>query len=269
MLKPPLTADTLDQLGVEEGERSGPISLMFSGGIDSTTAALALARTHSKVHLLTYKNGYSHRHQERTRDRVRELQRRAGDRFVHTLTSTKDLFDRFLVDDVAREFRKYRSGFIWCLGCKMAMHTRSVLYNLEHDIPYMADGSSSSTGEMVEQTLLALYLFREFYGEYGIEFQTPVYTIPREEEIKYLRRKGFRMGIRVKDRFLGVQPTCRAGEIYYLSFLLLDQPPRHDDEKVQRFLRERRAMAREVIEAYCKERGVPTRVGWSRLSAGA
>ncbi len=254
------SAASIDALALSPEEQSAPISLMFSGGIDSTTAALALARTHEKVHLLTYKNGYTHRGQERTKKRIVELERLTGPKFVHTLTSTKDLFDRFLVNDVAREYKKYRAGFIWCLGCKMAMHTRSILYNLEHDIPYMADGSSSSTGEMVEQTLLSLYLFREFYGEYGIQFQTPVYTIPREEEIKFLEKKGFRMGIRIKDRFLGIQPSCRAGEIYYLSFLLLDQPPKHDDEKIQQFLEERRAMAREVIEAYCEERGLPRRV---------
>ena len=250
----------LENLQLTPEEQSAPISLMFSGGVDSTTAALALAKTHEKVHLLTYKNGYTHRGQERTKHRIKELERLTGPKFEHMLTSTKDLFDKFLVNNVAREYKRYRSGFIWCLGCKMAMHTRSILYNLEHDIPYMADGSSSSTGEMVEQTLLSLYLFKEFYGEYGIQFQTPVYTIPREEEIRFLEKKGFRMGIRVKDRFLGIQPSCRAGEIYYLSFLLLDQPPKHDDEKVQQFLNERKEMAREVIHAYCEERGIPKRV---------
>ena len=234
---------------------------MFSGGIDSTTAALALARQHKQVHLLTYSNGYSHRGMGRTRDRVAELQRKAGDRFIHSLASTKDLFDRFLVNQVKTEFKKYRSGFIWCLGCKMAMHTRSVLYNLEHGIPFMADGSSSSTGEMVEQTLTSLYAFREFYAEFGIRFTTPVYTIPREDEIAKLKRDGFKMGYRVKDRFLGIQPSCRAGEMYYLSFLLFDQPPKHDDKKVLNFLDDKRAMARDVILEICEQQGFPTRVG--------
>ena len=73
------------------------VSLMFSGGIDSTTAALALGRRHRHVHLLTYDNGYTHQHMDRTKERVEELRRKVGDRFSHTMLSTKELFDHFLV----------------------------------------------------------------------------------------------------------------------------------------------------------------------------
>jgi len=246
-----VTRTTADNEGSE-------VSLMFSGGVDSTTAALTLARKHGTVHLLTYRNGYGHYKLERTRKRVRELRRVAGDHFVHTLVSVQELFELLVVDRLRDEYRRYGSGFIWCLGCKMAMHTRSVLYNLEHGIRVMSDGSSSSTGEMVEQSLLSLYMFREFYGEYGIEFRTPVYTIPREEEIARLKAQGFRMGLRIRDRFLGVQPKCRPGELYYLPFLLFDQPPRHDEERVAEFIDAKREVARAYIERTCRERGLPT-----------
>ena len=234
------------------------VSLMFSGGVDSTTAALELARRHGTVHLLTYRNGYGHYTLERTRRRVRELRRVAGDHFVHTLESVQELFELLVIDDLRAEYRRNGSGFIWSLGCKMAMHTRSILYNLEHGIRVMSDGSSRSTGEMVEQSLLSLYLFREFYGEYGIEFKTPVYTIPREEEIRRLKEQGFRMGIRIRDRFLGVQPKCRPGELYYLPFLLFDQPPRHDEDRVAEFIDAKREVAGAYIERTCRERGLPT-----------
>jgi hypothetical protein len=236
------------------------VSLMFSGGIDSTTAALALGRRHRHVHLLTYNNGYTHQHMDRTKDRVAELRDKVGDRYSHTMLSTKELFDHFLVNKVAREYLEYKSGFIWCLGCKMAMHTRSILYNLEHGVRYMADGSSSSTGEMVEQSLVSLYGFRELYAQYGIQFTTPVYTIPREDEIRSLKREGFKMGFRVLDRFAGVQPTCKAGEIYYLSFLLFDQPPKHDEATVKRFLDTKGRAANSFIVKWCADRGIPSRL---------
>ena len=237
-------------------EQPKAVSLMFSGGVDSTTAATMLAREHV-VHLLTYSNGYGHYRMDRTRKRVEELRRRFGaDRFVHAEHSTRELFDRLLVDRAKEEYERYGSGFVWCLGCKMAMHTRSVIYNIEHGITQMADGSSQSTGEMVEQMLLSVYLFREFYASFGIEYRTPVYTLPREREIEILRDKGFRMGIRILDRFLGVQPTCRAGELYYLPFLLFNQPPRHDEDQVAAFIETKAAAARELVEAHCRERGL-------------
>ncbi len=243
-------------------ERPGlrQVSLMFSGGVDSTTAALELAKRHERVHLLTFENGYGHYKIGRTAKRVREIERHAGKRFTHHLESVQPLFDLLLMDNLRDEYKRWGSGFIWCLGCKLAMHTRSILYNLEHGIPTMADGSSSSTGEMVEQSLLSLYLFREMYEDHGIRFTTPVYTIPREKEIEGLKERGFRMGLRIKDRFLGVQPKCHPGELYYLPFLIFDQPPAHDEDKVASFLDEKREVARAYIERRCRELGVPSRL---------
>lgn len=238
--------------------RAPAVSLMFSGGVDSTTAALALAERFERVHLLSYSNGYGHTKLHRTATRVRELERHAGPRFVHHRASIQPLFDRLLVDDLQAEYRRWGSGFVWCLACKLAMHSHSILYGLEHRIPEMADGSSASTGEMVEQSLLSLYLFRELYAEWGIRFTTPVYTIPREQEIERLKQRGFRMGLRIRDRFLRVQPKCRPGELYYLPFLLFDQPPKHDEDKVAAFLDEKRSVARAWIRERCAERGLPT-----------
>ncbi len=228
---------------------------MFSGGVDSTTAALMLAEQFDRVHLLTWGNGHGHYRLGRTRRRVAELRRHSGDRFVHTLESISDLFAD-LMPAPEEEFDRYRSGFIWCLGCKIAMHTRSVLYNLEHDIKEIADGSSRSTGEMVEQMLLSTFMIRDFYSRYGIRYRTPVYTMSREKEIALLKAKGFRLGFRVGSRFLGIQPKCRPGELYYLPFLLLNQPPKHDDEQIANFIEEKTARAHVLIEEWCRARGV-------------
>ena len=232
------------------------VSLMFSGGVDSTMTAMLLCEKFDRVHLLTYGNGYGHYHLGRTRKRAAELERHVGPgRLVHTIESIKELFDA-LMSDLVGDFARYRSGFIWCMGCKIAMHTRSIIYNLENGVEEMADGSSQSTGEMVEQMLLSVYMVREMYSRYGITYSTPVYTIPREEEIRILQEKGFRMGLRVGDRFLGVQPKCHPGELYYLPFLLLNQPPRHDEERVAQFIEDKREAAHRIIVQQCQQRNI-------------
>lgn len=234
------------------------IALMFSGGVDSTMAACLLAERYDRVHLLTYHNGHGTTGMGKARRRVEELRDRYGrGKFEHLLTSTKGLMEKVVIDDLVETYAEYRSGFIWCMGCKLAMHARSAIYCLENGVPEMSDGSSGSTQEMVEQMLVSLSLIRRFYAHYGIGFQTPVYDIPREDEQADLRRRGFRMGLQVMGRNVGIQPSCYAGLVYYAPYLLFHKPPKHDEQAVARFIDERSARARAIVDGWFAQRGEP------------
>lgn len=227
---------------------------MFSGGVDSTLAAVILAREYDRVHLLTYSNGYGHVFMNKTRDRVDELRRKFGNKFEYRLTSSKDLFEQITVNNVANEVIEHKSGFVWCMGCKLGMHTKSIIYNLEKGVPEMADGSSRDTSEMVEQKPFSLALIRSVYRRFNIAFHTPVYNIPRKEEIRRLREMKFNMGFRIMDRFIGIQPKCMAGEIYYLPNILFRNPPKHDNSEVLRFFRRKINIIEKYIKNYFKEK---------------
>jgi PP-loop superfamily ATP-utilizing enzyme len=131
------------------------ISLMFSGGIDSTNAAIKLSEEYDKVHLLTYCNGYGHFYLENSKKRAIELNNKFQNKFIHHLIPIGDIFNKMIVATLLKDYKEFKSGFIWCMGCKMAMHTRSIIYNLENNIKYMSDGSSQDSDEMVEQMPIA------------------------------------------------------------------------------------------------------------------
>ncbi|HPQ69019.1 MAG TPA: hypothetical protein PKW95_07805 [bacterium] len=221
--------------------------LLFSGGVDSTLAAVRLAADFARVDLLTYGNGYGHYHLARTRRRVAELSRMFPGRFSHAIVSVRELFEELVVDRLADNYARYGSGFVWCLGCKLAMHLHTVRYCRETGVRRVADGSSSATGEMVEQMPLSLERVGAFYREFGIEYFQPVYEQSRAESIRELRRLGLRLGVRLGDRFLGIQPKCRPGELYYLPLLLCGTPPVHEQEAVARFFDEKLARGREWL----------------------
>ena len=232
------------------------VALMFSGGVDSTMAAALLAERFDRVHLLTYHNGHGTARMGRTRDRVRELEQRYGpDKFVHLLDSTKDLMRRVVSGELVRNYQEYRSGFIWCMGCKIAMHARSTIYCLENDVRFMADGSSGSTQEMVEQMMVSLSMIRLFYRHYGIHFFTPVYDIPREVEQAELERRGYKMGVKVMGRNVGIQPACYAGLAYYVPYLLFNKPPDHDEANVARFIDDKHPIGHAIVADWFAERG--------------
>jgi hypothetical protein len=232
------------------------IALLFSGGVDSTATAVMLAERYDKVHLVTYRNGYGHWYMHRSADRVLELNRRLGDKFTHTIISIKDYFDRILVNKVMEDYADYRSGFIWFMGCKMSMHMRSAIFALEHGLTRMTDGSNSDTDEMVEQSLMSLSLIRHFYEDQTVDFGTPVYEVRRGASRQVIKDMGLKMGVQVMDRHLCIQPTCVAGELYYLPYLFFNKRVKHDEDLVCRFIDTKAKIARAIMTEYFARKGV-------------
>lgn len=221
---------------------------MFSGGLDSTVAAISLSGKYGKVHLLTYCNGHGHYHLQKSRARAEELKRKLGDRFIHRLISIEDMFSRLLLDTLLEDYRKYRSAFIWCMGCKLTMHARSIIYNLENGIRLMCDGSSQDTNEMVEQGIMSISMVKMFYKKYGIDYTVPVYEQSRKEKKQVLKGLKFNMGIPAGDRYLGIQPKCIPGEVYYMPYLLFNKALEHEEMSVARFIQDKQLVAERCIE---------------------
>ncbi len=237
------------------------IALMFSGGIDSTALAITLSDHYDRVHLVTYKNGYGHYYHHRTEARVAELNEKLSTpggppKFTHAVISTKDYFDQIVVNSVLEDYKQYRSGFIWFMGCKMAMHMRSALYCLENGVRFMTDGSNVDTEEMVEQMLISLTLIHHFYDDLTVEFGTPVYNVRRAESKELIRQYGLNMGYEVMDRHLCIQPTCLAGELYYMPYLLFNKRVKHDEAEVARFIEQKAEICNRIVGEYFKRKSV-------------
>ncbi|MFC1576254.1 hypothetical protein ACFL3J_01135, partial [Candidatus Omnitrophota bacterium] len=177
-----------------------------------------------------------------------ELTTKFGDKFVFNLIYIEDLFNRLVLDVLLKDYKKYNSGFIWCMGCKLAMHAKSIIYNLQNDIGLMSDGSSHDTEEMVEQAPLSISLIMGFYEKYNIDYSVPVYKQTREEKIKILKDLKFHMGIPIKDRFLGIQPKCIPGELYYMPYLLFNKDLEHKGPLVASFINEKQKIAEHYIK---------------------
>lgn len=223
------------------------ISLMFSGGVDSTAAAMYLAERYDRVHLLTFSNGYGHYGFKRSERRAAELKQRMGDRIVYNFQSSRRLFETIALDTLAEDYKRFDSGFVWCMGCKLAMHVLSVIYDRRHGIREHTDGSAGDTSEMVEQMLISLSLVSHFYEDHGVAFVPTGYDVPRDEKRAMMKREGFRMGIPIRDRYLGVQPSCLPGELYYMPFLLLGRKPVHKESVVAGYILEKRAVMDRLV----------------------
>lgn len=239
--------------------RQGESTVMFSGGLDSTTTVVLLSDIYEKLHLLTFCNGYGHcfiRWSEKQRANFDRILGR--DRYVHVIQDCSELFERLLIDTLPRDYRAYKSKFIWCMACKLAMHTCTIMYCLEHGIRHSSDGSSTQTNYYVEQMEASLKSIKDYYGEFGIDFSTPVYRVgSRDEEKRILAQKGIKkVGLGVAGRNPGTQPLCVPGNLIYLFSTFFKIHPRYAQDDVLRFIDEKKKIAVSYMREKLGEKGL-------------
>ncbi len=239
--------------------KSGDSTVMFSGGLDSTTTVVLLSDVYEKLHLLTFCNGYGHcfiRWSEKQRPNFDRIL--GEDRYIHTIQDCSELFERLLINTIAADYREYKSKFIWCMACKLAMHTHTIMYCLEHQIRHSSDGSSTQTNYYVEQMAASLKAIKSYYEEFGIDFSTPVYGVgSRDEEMRILAARGIKkVGWNIAGRNPGTQPLCVPGNLIYFFSTFFKVHPRYAEDDVLRFIDEKKKIAISFMREKLAERGM-------------
>ena len=164
------------------------VSILFSGGSDSTLVAALMCEKFEKVHLLTfYHSGIPEA--ERSKVNARRLENRFGkNRVVHRLMNVEQIFQNLYYATYVRDLRKYRLFLVAtiCNACQLAMHTATILYNLNNGISLTRDGYKREKGHiyafMSEEGIKHL---RTFYRKYQINYDNPVYDMPRTDWVLF------------------------------------------------------------------------------------
>src|SRR5262245_43776579 len=160
-----------------EPDPTAHVTVMFSGGSDSTLTASMFAEKYAHVHLLTYKHA-AMSFEEKCVKSLERLQKAHGaDRFTHKFIDINPLMARMFVKPLARDLREYGTYALpmCCGACKLSMHVQTILYNRARKIEYAADGSNVELSELFpEQMPEVLELYRQLYERYGIRYSNPV-----------------------------------------------------------------------------------------------
>ena len=232
---------------------------MFSGGLDSTTTVVLLSDVYEKLHLLTFCNGYGHCFMNWSKRQGPNFDRILGQhRFVHVINDCSDLFEKLLIDTLPGDYRRYKSKFIWCMACKLAMHTKTIMYCLEHEIRHSSDGSSTQTNYYVEQMEESLRAIKDYYAEFGIDFSTPVYRVgSRDEEKRILAQKGIgSVGLNIAGRNPGTQPLCVPGNLIYFFSTFFKIHPKYAQDDVLQFIEEKKRIAVSYMREKFDQKGL-------------
>lgn len=189
-------------------------AVLFSGGTDSTLAAVQMLDEFERVTLLTFDPGFIF-FLERTRVHSEKLREHFGTgRVEHRILRIQDWIGAVLGHAPGEDLKEY--GFnmttLVCLGCRLSMHAAAIAWCLQHEVPYLADGSIRGQSSVPEQMESVIRRNRRFYAEvYGIHHFSPIYE-EQESDVR-LEQIGVASRTRLKKQFIlyDTQGTCAFG----------------------------------------------------------
>lgn len=230
-------------------------TVLYSGGSDSTLSAALMLERFDRVRLITYRRkhlwfaGNAGRH-------VPLLTAQYGDdRVAHVYLDCTPEFRRIFYGNLGADLKKYGThlALLVCLGCKMAMHTRTIIYNLEHGIRYSVVGSRQESSLYPAQMRPVKERIEQMYADYGMENLAPVYEMTDTDRMLYERKLSPQKDLKQQFIFYDTQPSCLYGGVAYVYSRIFYGPLFGNDTRQAdslRYFQDKRP----VVDAIVRER---------------
>jgi len=209
------------------------IAMRFSGGKDSTLAALRVSKEYDQVHLLTFWQEMIGR-VEQSKINVDKLRDSCGETvdFEHHIIDISQLVKKlYYGKGYFHDLRRYGtlSRAALCTACDFSMCVRVLKYCLDNGITHACDGANKGefAGFLDEWGLSVICKFAE---RHGVEWTFPVYDIDRCD-IELLKE-----GLRAEKPtiFSRSQAICRGGGLFANIYLRCYFLPLYGGEKYKK-----------------------------------
>lgn len=203
------------------------ISILFSGGPDSTLAALYGLERANRVHLLTFHHNLMGKIGKHKRV-VNELRRGFGkERTIQHEEPIDALLRKFYFTRMPKHIIRYRTFYIpWiCGACKMAMHIKAIAYNKAHGILVTYDGANvESSPYFPAQMETYIEVMKKLYQSHGMRYECPVYTVEATDEETEKYGMLSTRGTKKEHVFFSTQHTCLIGLLVHAHARLYYRP---------------------------------------------
>lgn len=195
------------------------VTVLFSGGIDSTYAAWTQIPLFDHIQLITFiRKGIKNPHNVQAG--IEQLCKAFPDKEItHELIDYEDIYQKVtphkekkdvqnrvleqeispLWEDVRgkidgyESYCKKRNELFFaneCLQCKIAMHIAAIKFCRENNINNLCDGSNVEQLDDGSQLEDVKNIAQDIFREYGINYYFPVFHIPGEERARALFEHG-------------------------------------------------------------------------------
>lgn len=182
---------------LETSRKENDCLLLYSGGKDSTLAAIRLRKAGYNVHFIHFDNG----HMMDTDKAYLTFKKTFAfqDGYYFSYKNKSIIIEELFHDYFKKWQEKYGDNLdgenldseIRCLSCRMAMYTKAIIYAKEHHFKYIAEGARISQKFMIEQ-LPMIERLKNLASNFEIELLFPVLTLENDElEKQELIANGF------------------------------------------------------------------------------
>ncbi len=175
-----------------QDRKPNDVLLLYSGGKDSTLAAIRLYKAGYNIHFIHFDNGNMRDTDKPYLTYTESFANNKDYYFDYELSSIdiKPLFEEFFKNWSSDSKDPALTSEIRCLSCRMAMYTKAIQIAKEKGFKYIAEGARISQEFMLEQ-LPIINRIKELAASYGIKLLTPVLYVEDDQlEIEELLANG-------------------------------------------------------------------------------
>ena len=234
------------------------ILVHFSGGSDSTLVAGMMAEKYDLVHMITY-NRFSFRGVKDSQIHFKALCDIYGEHKFKRIPNYPigKWYEAISTVDKLYYIKKYKTASsLPCGPCKLSFHWHSIIYCLDNNISFIADGTVPYMDLYPDQNRKILTdKLRKFYKHFGIEYLTPVYEIGEQVEQK-LYDKGITKMPQIRGTENDRQVYC-SEQVLFANFVKYykDKYGKNDYEQVlSDMYREKIDYMQQEVESYLKDK---------------
>ena len=233
-------------------------TVLFSGGSDSTLTAYMMCNKYKEVHLVSYSHSYD-KYIEKTAINVKKLKERFDSvKILHKIIDVENIWMEIYRKKWKEDRKKYGDYIVACgCGfCKLAMHTRTICYNLGDHIKYFVDGANKESGvTLPTQMEEGILIFKNLYSKYNIDYYNPIYNEVRTDKICY------ELGLSNKKEkkfpqeyiFHETDPSCWNGSLHniYVRYYFIPKfGIKKHKENAKKYINDKLLIAEEWINRY-------------------